>query len=333
MPLNTNKLLEAYYSGMLQPLRQSLIWPSLCNRDYQQNFVDGAYDLKIPTAVTDRDAQTVARNADWIAATDADLDYTTVSITKQAMMSSSIPYLDEHQTPVSLIEREREIHTRGFSSKIDKDVASVIVSGVPNANIEANAHNNQPYLNNKGGWASQRSQDNTEAKQDAVMENLYEFLAGYGVEAAEGGWDRDGASTLAVWAVAPPQIARPFNKWLRKQNLTTELNTQLIREGRMTGLGSRIFTRIEGISVISTPRVPSVAGVSGTTPPYYQVIVGTRAGASFASLPPLRQLFSPQENQSAKLGWLLRATWMYDAWVQYSDTFAIYRIPSGRVPA
>ena len=333
MPLATSKLLDRYYAGMLQPLRQSLVFPSLCNRDYQADFVAGAYDLQIPTALTDEDATEVARNADWSTASDIDITLTTISITKQAMMANTVPYLDEAQSPVSLIDRIRSIHTRGFASRIDKTVADTLVSGVPAGNVVTQAHNNQPYLTANGSWNSVRSQDNSDAKTGAIMQNLYDFIAGYGVRASEGGWDSDSDSPLAVWCIMAPQIARQFAAWLKSEGLSTTEMDALVREGRMSGLNGRAFARIDGVTLMRSPRVPTVAGVRATTPPYYQVLIGTRAGASFASLPPLRQLFSPAENQTDKPGWLIRATWFYDAWVQYADTFALLRIPSGVVPS
>ena len=333
MALNTSKLLDRYYAGMLRPLRQSLVFPSLCNRNFQADFVGGAYDLEVPNALTDVDATEVARNADWTAASDIDINMTTISITKQSMMANTVPYLDQHQSPVSLIDRVRSIHTRGFASRIDKTVAATIVDGVPAGNVTTQAHNNQPYLTANGSWAAARSQDNSNAKTSAIMQNLYDFIAGYGVDASAGGWDADSDSPLAVWCIMAPQIARQFAAWLKSEGLSTNEMDQLVREGRMTGLSGRAFARIDGVTLMRSPRVPTVAGVRATTPPYYQVIIGTRAGASFASLPPLRQLFSPAQNQTDKPGWLLRATWFYDAWVLYSDTFALMRIPSGVVPS
>ena len=338
MVLDTSKLIERYYSGMLMPLRQSLIWTSLCNRNYQADFVAGAYTVKIPTALTDRDATTVQRNANWIAATDADLNYVEQSITQQTMMASSIPYLDEVQTPVSLIDRERSIHTRGFANAIDKFIAGKISSAVPAANRTDTYPKlaNQPYLTAAGRWTAANTANNTTAKQDAIMDDLYEWIQDYGVNSSEGGWDQYSASPLAVWAVCAPQIARALKKWLAKQNLSDTYNTTLVTDNRAPGTMGRVFARIAGVSLVETPRVPTIGEVnSGANKQAsaYQVIIGTRAGASFASLPPLVQLFSPRQNQSAKLGWLLRGTWFFDAWVQYANTFAAYEVPSGDKPA
>ena len=335
MALATNKLLTRYISRQLRPLRQSLIWPSLCNRDYQADFSSGAYTIQVPTAITDREATTVSRNADWVTATDATLTYESKTLTAQSMMASSIPRLDEMQTPVNLVDRERRIHTRGFSAAIDKYVANTIIGAVPNAQITTLAHASQPYLDSRGTWKAVSSGDNTAAKQEAIMEAVYEFIAGYAVAAQEGGWDMDSASPLAIWCVAPPQVTRAFNRWLAKQDLAEMLNTELVTMGKMSGLPMGAFARIEGLTIRRTPRIPQVAGVPGNsgTPPYWQIVVGTRAGASFAAMPGVRQLFSPQQNQTTKPGWLLRASWDYDCWVTYSQTFEVLRIPAGPIPS
>ena len=334
MALNTSKLLDLYSARVLPPLRQSLLFPSLCNRDYQADFVSrNAYDLEIPNPLTDVDATEVARNADWSTASDLDISMTTISLTKQSMMANTVPWLDEKQSPVPLIERVANIHTRGFASRIDKTVAATLVNGVTSANTVTQAHNNQPYLTSNGSWNATRSQDNSNAKTGAIMQSLYDFIAGYGVRASEGGWDATSDSPLAVWCVMAPQIARQFAAWLKSEGLSTAEMDALVREGRMAGLSGRAFARIEGVTLMRSPRVPQVAGVRATTPPYYQVLIGTRRGASFAALPPLRQMFSPAENQSDKPGWLIRATWAYDSWVFLADTFALMRIPSGTVPS
>lgn len=337
MALNINRLLTRYLARQLRPLRQALVWTSLCNRDYQADFSGGAYTAKVPKAITDRDAVEVDRNADWEDAEDAGLDYEDKTLTKQSMMASAIPYLDEVQTPVNLIDRERKIHVRGFANRIDKTVADTIVAAVPSGNQETIGHLNQPYLDIRGDWQAESDANNTAAKQDAMMLGVFNFIAGYGVDASEGGWDMDADSPLAVWGVCPPQVARAFNRWLAKQDLTDMVNTQLLKEGRMTGLPSRAFTRIEGTTLMRTPRVPKVAGIYDSTPanvrpPYWQIVLGTRAGASFAAMPAVRQLFSPQQNQTTKMGWLLRGSWIYDCWITYTPTFALLKIPAGPLP-
>ena len=329
MALNTNALLKRYSARALTALRTALIFPSLCNRDYQQEF-QNAYTVEIPSTITDRDAESVNRNAEWIAATDAALTLVPRSLTKQSMMASAIPFLDQRQAPVNLIDREGNIHNRGYASRIDKDVAAVMVAGIPAGQVTTISATDNPHVNVDGSWDADTSADNTVAKQDAIMLALHNWLEGWIVSAINAGYGPDQLNPLGMWVVMNPAIWRVYRAWLQKQDfLSEDIATQLFLNGRLVmGPNGMVARVLEGIIILRSPNMPRVAGdTSANTNGEWQVMAGTRRANSFASIPMLSQMFNPRQNQTTKPGWLLRGTNFYDAWTIESTTMRLFKIP------
>ena len=323
--LNVNQLMKRYTARTLRALRTSLIFPSLCNRDYQAEF-QGAYTVEIPNPVVDRDAEAVNRGDDWIDPTDASVAFTPRSLTKQSMMAGHIAYLDEMQVPVSLVDRETEIHTRGFASRIDKDIAGIMVAGVPAGQITTIDAANNPHINVDGSWGADAPADNTVAKQDAMMLALHNFLEGWIVSAINAGYGPDQMTPLRMWIVINPPVWRTYRNWLRRQNLSEDITTQLFLNGRLTRGPNGMVARIEDVIFLRSPNMPRVAG-QGQNNGYWQVLAGTRRATSFASIPMLAQFFSPRVNQITAPGWLMRGTNFYDAWVTETTTLRLMRLP------
>lgn len=325
MALAVDALLRRYAARALRALRTALIFPSLCNRDYQREF-QGAHTVQIPSAVVDRDAESVARGADWIAPTNAALSWQPVSLTRQSMMASSIPYLDEMQVPVSLMDRETDIHARGYAARIDRDIADIMVAGVPGGQITTIQPDDQPHINVDGSWGADSPADNTLAKQDAIMAGLHNWLKGWVVTAIEAGYGPDQMTPLRMWAVMGPQVWRAYSEWLERRNISVDILTELFLEGRLTRGPNGMVARLSQIVILRSPNMPRVAG-SGGANGAWQVLAGTRRATTFASVPMLKQMFSPQQNQTTAPGWLLRGTNFYDAWVIEGTTLRLLRIP------
>lgn len=323
--LNVNQLMRRYTARTLRALRTSLIFPSLCNRDYQAEF-QGAYTVEIPTPVVDRDAQAVNRGDDWIDPADADVAFVPRSLTKQSMMASRINYLDEMQVPVSLLDRETDIHARGFATRIDKDIAAIMVAGVPAGQITTIDAANNPHINVDGSWGADAAADNTVAKQDAMMLALHNFLEAWIVSAINAGYGPDQMTPLRMWIVINPPVWRAYRAWLRRQNLSEDITTQLFLNGRLTRGPNGMVARIEDVIFLRSPNMPRVAG-QGQTNGMWQVLAGTRRATSFASIPMLPQMFNPRQNQITAPGWLMRGTNFYDAWVTETTTLRMMRLP------
>ena len=131
----TNFLRDVWSANILRLLALQAVWADLGSREYEPEFL-GARKVRInaisETSVTVKD---YTRNADIDDPEQLDDSQIVFTLDKEKYFNFAVDDVDAAQTNADLLQAGNEVAAEAMTKVIEQDVANMVVSEIPNANI------------------------------------------------------------------------------------------------------------------------------------------------------------------------------------------------------
>ena len=298
MAADTTHLIETYSRTAKAHILPRLNALSMCNRTFEGD-ARGATQVKITTDTRGTNSYSdVGRDGDWPAPQDIGTSRDTLDIDQDPAVARRVAWLDDYDVPVAMVQRAAYWNNREMAEVIDADIYTTALAGVP-AGQKTTLGNSDLFIPVNGVLPDSMSEVNKTATRALIPNAL--FALSTALQVAN---KKDLGIDQYRWQVRlSPAHAQMLDEWLlaNDQQVTRNLKEDIIRTTGVVGDSYRMSFR--DFDIYETNAIPTTELTSKT---HSQIIVSNPAAMTFAMGTMLAQVFTPQENQGEKAGWLFR---------------------------
>lgn len=263
----TNFIPEVWDASLLQKIRNTLVYGSLCNRNYEGDIARAGDTVHI-TSVLDPQVRSYTRNAGATTPTIAGITYDLLTDATQTFAVDQADYfafqvddIDKRQALPGFVEEATTGAGYNLASKVDAYLSAAMVAGVPGGS--GTDVFGQTLPNNKLGAITVGAKTGESADTTPVaVTGAYEMLVALRTKLT-----RSNAPVQGRWVVVPPEVYAFLLQDERFVRVDESGTDQALRNG-MVG-------RAAGFDVIESNVVPFASGA-------YTVLAGTDDAVTFA---------------------------------------------------